>query len=110
MNNKPIIKKIEFTKDEQDEIDKINKGEAVPKVKTITNKSGSTYDVTYNKKFSFHLGRKRLLELYGGHCILCAKYPDYKVSHNVGDKTQGAKLVQRYCQECFSKWEDRIKK
>jgi hypothetical protein len=85
---KPIIKKIEFSKEELDEIDKINKGQAVPKVRTLTSKNGSEYDVTYNKKFSFHLGRKRLLELYGGHCILCAKYPDYKVSYYVGSKEQ----------------------
>jgi len=110
MNNKPIIKKIEFTKDEQDEIDKIKKGQAVPKTRTVSNKSGSTYDVTYNKRFSFHLGRKRLLELYGGICILCGNYPDYKVSHDVSSKEQGAKLIQRYCQTCFTKQEERIKR
>jgi hypothetical protein len=107
---KPTIKKIEFTSEELEEIDKIKKGQAVPKVRTLTSKNGSEYDVTYNKRFSFHLGRKRLLELYGGICILCGKYPDYKVSHDVGDKNQGAKLIQRYCQKCFSKQEERIKK
>jgi hypothetical protein len=106
----PIIKKIEFTSEELDEIDKLNKGKAVPKTRTVTSKNGSTYDVTYNKTFSFHLGRKRLLELYGGLCILCGNYPDYKVSHDVSSKEQGAKLIQRYCQACFSKGGDRIKK
>jgi hypothetical protein len=106
----PIIKKIEFTKEQLDEIDKINKGIPVPRVKTITNKNGSTYDLTYNKRFSYELGRKRLAALYGGLCILCAKYPDYKVSYDVGDKIQGAKLIQRYCEICFSKCEDRIKR
>ena len=104
----PIIKKIEFTSEELDEIDKISKGQAVPKTKTITNKNGSTYDITYNKKFSFHLGRKRLIELYGGLCTSCGNYPDYKVTYDVGDKNQPAKLIQRYCQTCFSKWEDRV--
>lgn len=104
----PIIKKIEFTAQEQDEIDRIKKGEAVPKVKTIINKNGSTYDVTFNKRFSYELGRKRLIELYGGVCISCGKWPNYKVTYDVSDPKQQAKLIQRYCQTCFEKWEDRL--
>ena len=105
---KPIIEKIEFSKEEQDEIDKINKGQAVPKTKLVTNKNGYSYEFTTNRKFSFSVGRKRLIELYGGVCTACGKYPDYKVTYDVSDKNQRAKLIQRYCQSCFSKWEDRL--
>ena len=108
MNKKPVIKKIEFTSEELDEIDAINKGQTVPKTRTVTTKNGSTYDVTYNRRFSYLSGQNRLIELFGGRCILCSKYPDYKVSYDVGDKDQGAKLIQRYCQPCFSK--SRIKR
>jgi hypothetical protein len=109
-NNKTTIKKIVFTKEQLDEIDRINKGQTVPKVRTLTNKSGYTYDVTYNKRFSYLLAQKRLAELYGGLCTVCRNYPDFKVSYDVGNKNQGARLVQRYCEKCFSKWEDRIKR
>jgi|ERR1051325_7933723 hypothetical protein len=105
---KPIIKKIQFSKEQLDEIDKINKGEAVPKTKLVTTKNGYAYEFTTKRKFSFSVGRKRLTELYGGVCTACGKYPDYKVTYDVGDKNQPAKLIQRYCQMCFSKWEDRL--
>jgi hypothetical protein len=107
---KPIIKKIEFSKEELDEIDNIKKGQAVPKTKTVTNKNGYTYDITSNKKFSFHLGRKRLAALYGGICTSCGNWPEYKILYDRSSKEQGAKLVERYCQACFSKWEEMIKR
>jgi hypothetical protein len=107
---KVIIQKIKFTEKEQDEIDKINKGQAVPKTKLVTTKNGYSYEFTTNRKFSFFVGRKRLIKLYGGVCTACGMYPDYKVTYDVGDKNQGAKLIQRYCQTCFSKWEERIKR
>ena len=40
---------------------------------------------------------------------LAGFYQIYKVSYNVGDKNQGAWLVQRYCQSCFDKWKDTTK-
>src|SRR4029078_4820300 len=104
----PIIKKIEFTAEELDEIDKIKKGEAVPKTKLVTTKNGYSYEFTTNRKFSFSVGRKRLIELYGGVCISCGQWPNYKVTYDVSDQKQSAKLIQRYCQTCFSKWEDRL--
>ena len=109
-NTNPVITKIVFTSEELDEIDAINKGETVPKTRTVTTKNGSTYDVTYNRRFSYLSGQIRLIELFGGYCTSCGKYPDYKVSYDVGDKDQGAKLIERYCQTCFSKSENRIKR
>jgi hypothetical protein len=109
--NKPTIKKIVFTKDELDEIDNIKKGQAVPKTKTVTNKkSGYSYEYTTNRKFSFLVGRKRMIKLYGGVCTACGNWPEYKVLYDRSSKDQGAKLIQRYCQSCFSKWEEMIKR
>ncbi len=107
--NKPVIKKIKFTKAELDEIDKINKGEPVPKTKIITTKNGNTYQFTSNKRFSYGVARNRLLELYGGFCTTCRNWPSYKVSYDVSDANQGAWLVHLYCQSCFDKWSDTTK-
>ncbi len=56
--NKPVITKIEFTKEILDEIDKIKKGEPVPKTKIITNKDGRSYEYTSNKNFPMKLEEK----------------------------------------------------
>ena len=59
-----------------------------------------------NLIIKYLVGKKRLHELYGGYCTSCGAWPSYKVSCDVGDANQGAWLVQRYCQACFTKWED----
>ena len=105
--NKPVIKKIEFTKEELDEIDKIKKGEPMPKTKIITNKEGRSYEYTTNKRFSYEVGRKRLVELYKGLCSSCGDYPAYRLSYDVGDNIQAAKLIERYCEPCFRRRENR---
>ncbi len=107
--NKPVITKIEFTKEESEEIDKIKKGEPMPRTRIITNKEGRSYEYTVNKKFSYEAGRKRLVELYKGLCP-CGEYPAYRLSYDVSDERQSAKLIERYCEPCFRKWENRIKK
>jgi hypothetical protein len=104
--NKPVIKKIKFTKEEQDEIDKINKGEPIKKTRTSSNRKGYSYEVTINRPLTDIMAKKRLIELYGGTCSRCGGWPSYIVTHNVGDKTQGARLVERYCSPCFEKWKD----
>ena len=101
--NKPVITKIEFTKEILEEIDKIKKGEPVPRTKIITNKDGRSYEYTSNKRFSYEVGRKRLVQLYKGLCTSCGEYPAYSLSYDVG----GAKLIERYCEPCFRKWENR---
>lgn len=103
MNKKPVIKKIKFTKEEQEEIDLINQGQTVPKVRTVVNKkTGIKQDIIYNKRFTFEMARKRLFELYGGLCR-CGAWPLFKVMFQVGDKKQGAWLVERYCSPCYEK-------
>lgn len=96
------IIKIKFTKKEQEEIDRINNGIAVPRIKTITTAEGRTYEKTINKRFSYEMGRKRLVELYSGLCR-CGDWPSYKIMKDVGDQNQGAWLVERYCQKCYDK-------
>lgn len=99
---KPVIIKIKFTKEEQKEIDLINKGQIVPIVRTRTNKNGTKHDIVFNRRFTYDTGRKRLLQLHGGLCS-CGAWPNYKIMFNVGDQKQGAWLVERYCQTCFDK-------
>ncbi len=105
---KPIIKKIKFTKEEQEEIDMISKGQPVPKTKIVTNKNGYSYQYTSNKRFTYETARKRLRKLYSGICSSCGAWPSYIVSRDVGDKHQGAQLIERYCQGCFDKWENKV--
>jgi hypothetical protein len=101
---KTVIKKIKFNKKEQEEIDLINKGQIVPTVKTRIDNNGIKRDIVYNKRFTYQMARKRLRELYSGLCSSCGKWPSYIVAHDVGDKNQGAWLVQRYCDSCYDKW------
>ena len=104
-NKKPVITKIKFSKEEQEEIDLINKGEMIPNIKTRIDKFGNTHEMVYQRRFTFSGATMRLRELYGGgFCTTCRALPIYKVSYDVGDANQGAWLVQRYCQPCFDKW------
>ena len=102
--NKPVITKIEFTKEELEEIDKLIKGIAIPKKKLVTNKAGQTYEFRSNRIFSRMVAKKRLNELYGGPCCVCGGWPDYKVLYDVDN----AKRVERYCQNDLDKWMARI--
>jgi hypothetical protein len=107
--NTPVIKKIIFTKEVNDEIDKINKGEPIKRTRTSSNRKGYSYEVTTNRPLSDLMAKKRLIELYGGTCSRCGAWPSYIVTHNVGDELQGAWLVERYCCPCFEKWKDKLK-
>lgn len=108
MNKKPVIKKIKFTKEEQEEIELIKKGQAVPKTKIVSNKNGYSYEYTSNKRFSYEVSRRRLVELHEGGSTFCGQWPDYRVSYDVGDANQPVKRLERYCQTCFDKWQDGI--
>ena len=98
----PVIQKIKLSKEEQDEVNKILKGEPVKRTRIAYNRRGYSYEVVSNKPLTQEVARKRLVELYGGKCS-CGNWPDYKVMRNHGDKQQGAWLVSRYCQSCFEK-------
>ena len=103
---KPIIQKIKFTKEQQQEIDLINKGERVPTIRTIIEKkTGKRRDIVYNHRFTYAMGHKRLRELYTGLCCVCGQWPDFRVIYDV----EGAKRVERYCQKDFDVYKERIK-
>ena len=57
---KCVIKKIKFTKQEQEEIDYISKGQTVPKTKIVTNKNGYSYEYAGNRKFSYEIAGEGL--------------------------------------------------
>jgi hypothetical protein len=97
---KPVITKIKFTKQEQEEIDLINKGQTVPTVKTIVEKkTGKKRDIVYKKRFTYETGNRRLVQLYGGKCCVCGQWPTYTILYDV----EGAKRVERYCEKCYNK-------
>jgi len=112
MSSKRKIKviKIKFTPAQQEEIDLINKGQIVPTVKTRIDQNGIKRDIVYNKRFTFEMARKRLRELYSGICSSCGAWPVYIVSRDVSDKIQKAQLIERYCQNCFDEYQERISK
>lgn len=100
LKKKPKILKIRFNKAQQKEVELINKNEPVPiKKVTINKKRGYTYEYTTNRKFSYCGAQRRLIELYGGRCSDCGKWPNYKAMYDM----QGAWLVRRYCESCFSR-------
>ena len=99
---KPKIIKIQFSKEDQNIIDKINKGELVPTVRTVTDKKTGVKKDIITHRFTFEMGIKKLREMYGGICR-CGAWPLYKIMYDVGDDKQGAWLVERYCQPCFEK-------
>ena len=107
---KTKIIKIKFTKKEQEEIDLINQGKRVPTIKTITDKkTGVRRDIVFNHRFTFEGSVKRLRELYGGTCR-CGAWPAYKIMYDFGDRDQGAWLVSRFCDSCYDKLEECVKK
>ena len=107
---KTKIIKIKFTKKEQEEIDLINQGKGVPTIKTITDKkTGVKRDIVFNHRFTFEGSVKRLRELYGGTCR-CGQWPAYKMMYDVGDASQGAWLISRFCDSCYDKLGEYMKK
>lgn len=101
-HSKRVIKRIKLTKEQQEEVDKINRHEPVKRTRIAVRKDGISYEYTTNKPLTPDVARKRLVELYGGKCS-CGNWADYKVMHNRGDKHQGAWLVERFCTACFDK-------
>lgn len=106
---KPVIQKIKLSKEQQEEIDKINKHEKITRVKIVTRKDGLQYEYTTNKPLTPDVARKRLAQLYGSKCLCGQEWPSYIVTYDVGDERQPAKRIERYCEKCFSKRKDGIK-
>jgi hypothetical protein len=105
LTSKPIIQRIKLSKEQQEKADNLKQGIATPTKKLVTNKAGHTYEFTSNRVFSRMVAKKRLTAIYGGPCCVCGNWPDYKVLYDVDN----AKRVERYCQTCYSKYEQSIK-
>ena len=108
-NRKPVITKIKFTKQQQEEIDKLNRHDPIEKTKTATNNSrGYTYEYRSKIPLSFEGTRRRMTQLYGGLCSGgCGQWPDYKFTYDVSSEGQPAKRIERYCSSCYDKWKSR---
>ena len=59
--NKPVIKKIKFTKAEQEEIDLMKRGQMKPNIKTTIDKHGNTHEMVYQRRFAYSTSRSRLV-------------------------------------------------
>ena len=94
---KPIIQKIKFTKEQQQEIDRIMKHEPVKRTLIYRSNSGHTTERVTNKILAPITANKKLKELYGNACCICGQWPSYKVLYDM----QGAKRIERYCEKDF---------
>ena len=96
---KPIIQKIQLSKEQLQEVEMINKGMSVPKT-TVVKNSMRKYAYEYTTKarpLSEKQQHEKLRKIYGGLCCICGSWPDYKVFYDM----EGAKRVERYCQKHY---------
>lgn len=107
---KKTISKIKLTKEQQQEVDHLLKGEPVKKTKLVKNSMRNySYEYTSNRPISKDMIKKRLCEIYGGICTACGYvWPDFKVSYDYFDERQSAARIERYCSECWKKWKDKL--
>ena len=99
MTKKPVIHKIEFTPEQQEEITAIKECKATPNQIKAWKKRG--FNLTRNFSKGTEKGRKKLLQqrFFHGTCMVCQGLPQYKVLYDVGD----AKLVEHFCSEHLPK-------
>ena len=79
----------------------------LPKTKVIKN-STRKYTNEYTtkaKSLSEKHQKDKLREIYGGLCCICGKWPMCNVLYDV----DGAKRIERYCQNDFDVYKERIK-
>ena len=99
MTKKPVIHKIEFTPEQQEEITAIKECKATPNQIKAWKKRG--FNLTRNFSKGTEKGRKKVLQqkFYHGLCLKCHELPDFKIIFDV----DGAGLVQHYCSEHLPK-------
>jgi hypothetical protein len=104
MKMKPIIEKIKLTKEQQDEVDRILRGEPIDVTYHHRGARGQIIERTRTKKLTQEMAKRRLTQLLGGKCTGCGiAWPDYKFTYDVGDEKQPAKKIERYCGKCYNK-------
>lgn len=102
MRKKPIVTKIEFTKEQQADIDAIKQGRPVKAVVDKLVSKGwniEKYTVSRTKQSSQNMHAKLKKEYYHGICK-CGAWPVYKVIKDVG----GATLREWYCEKHLPKF------
>lgn len=97
------IEKIKLTMEQQEEVDKILKGETVEVTYHYKGARGHIIERTRSKKLTGEMAKRRLTQLLGGQCLCGFAWPDYRVVYDVSSKTQSAKRIERYCEPCFQK-------
>jgi len=93
--SKPIIHKIEFTEEEQQEIQSILSGQATRRQIKLWKEKGLAAKKNYN--VGSERGRKKIVKerYYHGLCSTCHELPDYKLTFDI----DGAGLVEHWCQK-----------
>ena len=103
-NNNPEIIKIQFTEEQQKEIDAIKENK--PTAKQIAAFKARGMRLTHNYSLGSERGRKKLLQqkYYHGLCLRCHELPDYKLVWH----ENGIGVVEHYCSNHFpNKYKDK---
>ncbi len=103
---KPIIEKITFTKEEQEDIDSMLIGK--PAINAIKYWEKNGMNIEQRKRWFTPIQlkdrRRKVVNKYKiGLCHNCQELPDYKVSYGYGDKDQSVSLVEYYCEKHLDK-------
>jgi hypothetical protein len=100
-NNKPVVEKITFSKEDQEDIESIKVGKPTRhQIQRQLNWRGSDLDVDKWIKHRIPttmMQRKDILKkkYFKGVCHVCQGWPSYKLLYNI----QGAILKEFYCSE-----------
>jgi hypothetical protein len=100
---KPIVEKIVFTEEQQADIDAIIAGRPVKAVVDSLIKRGWNTQQWQDKRIKQSKGsiqHQLKKEYYGGTCLRCAEWPDYKVLYDV----DGGWLREFYCEKHLPKF------
>jgi hypothetical protein len=99
---KPIIEKIEFTKEEQADIDALLAGRPLKATMDKLTSIGWDAELWASKRKRSRQSTYDLLKkkYYHGICLLCSDWPDYKVLIDVG----GAQRREWYCEKHLPKF------
>jgi hypothetical protein len=94
----PIIEKISFSKEDQENIDALLNGR--PSKESIERMEKRGFDIEnwlkrYRSPHAEYRRKRVRQEYYKGICCLCDRFPDYRVKYKLPDIT----LVELYCEE-----------
>jgi hypothetical protein len=80
-----------------------------PRIETITIENNTLRELESLLQSSnlTDKGRNDIIRKYaGGVCLTCGNIPTKKLIYDAG----GAQLIERYCENCFKKWDKLEKK